>query len=60
MRGAKLGKASAQDLTWTTEPRQQPQAGVLAWEWLAGAALWHINELVQRTTSGSNSMEVIP
>lgn len=40
--------------------RQQPQVWVVAWEWLSGAALWHINELVQQDTSGLNSMKVIP
>lgn len=49
MKGARLGKAAAQDLTWTAELGQQPQVGVVAWEWLSGAALWHFsNSLASR------------
>lgn len=60
MKEAKLGKAAAQDLTWTAELGQQPEVGVVAWEWLSGAALWHFSELVQHNFSVPNSMKVIP
>lgn len=58
--GTQIRKSCCTGSHLTTEPRQQPQVGVVAWEWQSGAVLWHISELVQHNTSGPNSTKVIP